>query len=93
MGGEYGSTTGKKRKVNWLNTNRLIKAINLTGCNILIISKVDVLNKLNIFKILENDKVINLKRINNIKRYIENKLKLECPFLKNIIYSNNPCNI
>lgn len=50
LGGEYGSTTGRKRIVNWLNFGKLIKAINLSGCNKVIINKCDILEKLGIFK-------------------------------------------
>ena len=45
-GSEYGVTTGRRRKVNWLNLDRLIKSINVTGCTHTIISKCDVLSEI-----------------------------------------------
>jgi adenylosuccinate synthase len=52
LGGEYGSTTGRKRIVNWLNFGKLIESINLSGATHLIINKCDVLQTLGTFKIV-----------------------------------------
>ena len=52
VGQEYGTTTGRRRKVNWLNLNKLIHAINVSGTTHIVISKNDVLVDLNIFKII-----------------------------------------
>ena len=58
VGKEFGVTTNRRRKVNWLNICKLIKAINVTGTTSLIISKVDVLEQVNIFKLIDADNVI-----------------------------------
>lgn len=47
-GNEYGTTTGRKRKVNWLNLDKLILAINVSGTTV-VISKNDVLQKVQVF--------------------------------------------
>lgn len=44
-GQEYGTTTGRRRLVNYLNMDKLISAINLTGINSLVINKADVLKE------------------------------------------------
>ena len=49
LGKEYGVTTGRKRKVNWLNVDLLIKAVNISGTTHLVISKIDILKQLNIY--------------------------------------------
>jgi adenylosuccinate synthase len=54
-GQEYGSTTGRKRIVNYLNVRKLLEAINLSGCNKIIINKCDVFEKLKINKLLINE--------------------------------------
>ncbi len=53
-GKEFGTTTGRKRLVNYLNMPKLLQAINLSGVNKLIINKCDVLEKLNINKLWIN---------------------------------------
>ena len=42
VGNEFGVTTGRKRRVNWLNMDKLIKTINFSGTTHFIISKVDI---------------------------------------------------
>jgi adenylosuccinate synthase len=48
-GDEYGATTGRPRKVNWLNMERVIQAININGVTNLIINKTDILEEVGIF--------------------------------------------
>lgn len=87
-GKEYGVTTGRKRKTNWLNLDKLIKSINISGTNIVIISKIDVLKKLNLFKLYHFSKLIKFDNFNIMKYYINTILKKECN-LDKIIYSDN----
>jgi adenylosuccinate synthase len=49
-GGEFGATTGRKRKVRWLDLDGVIKAININGVTNLIINKADILQEVNVFK-------------------------------------------
>jgi adenylosuccinate synthase len=53
-GKEFGTTTGRKRLVNYLNVPKLLEAINLSGVTKLIINKCDVLESLGIYKLLIN---------------------------------------
>ena len=50
IGGEMGTTTGRKRLVNWLNLKKLVEAINLSGVTKLIINKCDVLEEVGEFR-------------------------------------------
>jgi adenylosuccinate synthase len=50
IGGEMGTTTGRKRLVNWLNLKKLVEAINLSGVTKLIINKCDVLKQVGEFR-------------------------------------------
>ena len=88
-GKEYGTTTGRMRKVNWLNLDKLITAVNISGCTDLIISKVDVLEKLNFYKIIYRDTINNFENMNDMKNFIMEILNNKCSMLKNIVYSNN----
>ena len=88
VGNEFGTTTGRARKVNWLDVDRLVRAINISGCNNIVISKTDVLEKVGKFKILNND--IEYRNLEELKKEIKEKLLPNCPLLKRIIYSNSP---
>ena len=90
LGKEVGTTTGRKRKTNWLNLDKLISSINLTGTNIVIISKMDIIEKLKIYKIISNRSVVMFSNLDYMKEEITNKLKLNCPLLKNILFSSHP---
>lgn len=88
-GKEFGTTTGRMRKVNWLNLDKLIQAINTTGTTDIIISKVDVLEIVSIFKLIHYRKLQIFNSIDSMKEYININLINNCKYLKNIIYSDN----
>jgi adenylosuccinate synthase len=90
LGKEFGSTTGRKRIVNWLRLNHLKQAIKISGTNKVIINKCDILQEINIYKlILDNDKdgpnFIQFNDFSNMKEYITNELKEYCE----VIFSGN----
>ena len=93
LGEEYGTTTGRKRIVNWLNMDKLITAINLSGTTDLIISKVDILYKLKLFKIIILDTLQSFDTISDMISFINDALRSKCILLKEIIYSDNPHDI
>ena len=71
VGEEFGVSTGRQRTANWLNLDKLISSINLSGCTTIVISKVDILDKLGLFKFyykekLELFKVFSLHNANSI---------------------------
>lgn len=88
FGEEFGSTTGRKRLVNWLRIKKLIDAINISGTTKLIINKCDILKKLNIFKLIENDKIISFSSFEEIRSYLIRSIKLNCISCKEIIFSD-----
>lgn len=69
-GAEYGSTTGRKRLVNWLNLNKLLAAIKLSGCTELIVNKCDVLEKVGVFKVIHKNACVEFKTFGEMKQYI-----------------------
>ena len=89
IGKEYGTTTGRIRKTQWLNLDKLIKAINISGTNNIIISKIDVLEIVGKFKYIYNEKLNVCKNMNEMKSEISKNLMRECKFLKNINYSGD----
>lgn len=87
-GEEYGTTTGRMRKVNWLNLDKLIYAITVTGSNTIVMSKEDVLTKTGLYKLYHNQTLLSFNTIKDIKSYIHNILCNECKCIKEIIFSN-----
>ena len=87
-GNEFGTTTGRARKVNWLNLEKLEEAINVSGTTHLIISKIDVLEKLGYYRILHlSEPLLNMKELQD---YITLYLREQCPLLQDIIFSSSP---
>ena len=93
LGGEIGTTTGRIRKTNWLNIDKLIVAINISGSTDILISKVDVIEKLGIFKAFHNDRLIHFNFIENMKDYIISTLTSNCPLLNKINFSGSAIDI
>jgi len=90
IGKEFGETTGRPRKIGYLDMNRLVNSINQVGISTLFINKIDVLNELNIFKVIIDDKIIEYDTIyemqNNINSYLESHTQIN---RENIYYSGN----
>jgi len=86
LGEEYGSTTGRKRLVNWLNLDKLIYAINKSGINKIIFNKCDILEKIKIYKIQYSGKVLEFNSIEDMKYFINSKIKKT---VKSITYSGD----
>ena len=94
LGKEYGVTTGRKRKVNWLNIDKLIKAINISGTTHLVISKIDVLIEAGIFKMIYNGEIIQFDTFINLKSFLTNTITNKTNLnTDNIIFSNTPYKI
>jgi adenylosuccinate synthase len=72
LGQEYGSTTGRKRLVNWLNLNKLKEAVKISGATKLIINKCDILQKMNKYKLFLNNNLYNLSDFIQMKNIIKN---------------------
>ena len=75
LGNEYGVTTGRKRQVRYLDLNRLIKAINQSGTNILVLQKWDILQEVD----------FNLHNQSPFCYYFNGK-KIVCPGIEKMIY-------
>ena len=82
-------TTGRKRKVNWLNLDKLIKSINISGTTHCIISKTDILDRANIFKLYYKDNLQEFTSLNEMRNFISETISDECRYIDKIIYSDN----
>jgi adenylosuccinate synthase len=93
IGEEYGNTTGRPRTVNWLNVDKLIEAISVSGTDILVISKLDILTKINKFKLIYGGITVSFRSIGEMKFKLEMIIMTNCRGINNIIYSNDPYNV
>ena len=57
VGGEYGTTTGRPRRVGWLDLVQLKMAVRINGLTSLAITKIDILNNLPTIKVCTGYKV------------------------------------
>lgn len=90
-GREYGVTTGRKRKVNWLNLDLLINAINKSGSNKIIVNKCDILKEVGLFKLFFNSELKEFVSFSDMKQFIQFKLEENCEdTIEEIIFSANP---
>lgn len=89
-GQEFGTTTGRRRKVNYLNLDKLIYALRIGGGNILVMSKCDILSELGIFKLFYHKELINFSSLEEMKSFIELKVKEKCIDVEEIYFSSNP---
>jgi adenylosuccinate synthase len=80
LGNEFGATTGRPRKVKWLNLDKLQEAIEVSGTNILYLNKGDILVQANIYKLYHNNVLNNFDNITEMCNYIKNAINCEIIF-------------
>lgn len=93
IGRELGVTTGRPRKVRWLDVDMLIKAINISGTTNLIMNKCDVLQeveKLGNIKYIYKNSDRNVESVECMKMEVTEIIRDKCPIIKEIIYSYSP---
>lgn len=92
LGNEIGVTTGRRRKIRFLDVNRLINSINRTGTTILVLQKWDILESLG----PEACRYFYKRQLCNpgfrMRIEIIKILTSHCPTLKKIIMSASPTN-
>ena len=93
IGEEYGTTTGRKRKVKFLNIDRLLEAIYKSGTTHLILSKEDVLQECKIFKLEHQGEIKSFSNLGEMKNYINRVIRNKNNFIQDILYSYSPKNV
>lgn len=89
-GNEFGTTTGRARKVDFLNLDKLITAINTSGTTSIIFNKGDILVKCGIYKLYFGETVIEFDDLENMEDYIVGILDDLTDLGDSIWFSNNP---
>jgi len=90
LGQEYGTTTGRRRIVNWLNLDYLIRAINISGTTNLIISKCDVIDQVGVFRLIFLNQLFDFKDLNEMKAFITQIIREKCSFIEQVDFSFSP---
>ena len=75
VGEEFGSTTGRLRKCNWLNLQGLIRAIRVNGITHVVFSKVDVLRKVGTWAVLSQGIVKQFETEKAMKLFLLDRMK------------------
>jgi adenylosuccinate synthase len=89
-GKEFGATTGRKRKIRWLNLDDVIKAININGVTELIINKLDIMENVGVFKMVKNGNLSNYETIDRFKAEVESTIYLHSTSVQKIVWSMTP---
>jgi len=90
IGQEYGVTTGRRRKVNWLNLDYLCKAIRITGVTDLVVSKCDVLEEAGTYKLYHGEQLHTFGTIEEMKSYVYGAVRDCSEIINSIIFSSSP---
>jgi len=89
IGEEFGSTTGRKRIVNWLNLNKLITAVKISGTTKLIVNKCDVLEKIHTYKLFQNNNLYKFNTMQSMQSFIKSQLNYSLNDFVEILFSGN----
>jgi adenylosuccinate synthase len=91
VGNEFGATTGRPRKVNWMNLDRVIMAANMNGITRVIISKIDVLREVNHYGVIyDGERVMQFDDEYRFKNFVEGVLQDSCNYNFRIVWSETP---
>lgn len=70
-GEEFGATTGRPRQCNWLDLDKLKRAITVNGVTDLVLNKVDVMRRLGMWKLITDGQVREFTTETEMKDFIE----------------------
>jgi adenylosuccinate synthase len=92
LGQEYGATTGRKRQIDWLNLDDIIKAARINGVTHLVINKLDILTQVEM-KLYHNNKLHEFTLEEQFTSYIKDIIVQECEEIKEVVFSITPLGI
>jgi adenylosuccinate synthase len=90
LGKEYGVTTGRRRKVNWMNLDNLIYAAEVTGTTHLVMNKCDIMEEFGTFKLFHNDSIVEFSNLAQMRGFIEDKIEDRVTNIKEVLFSYSP---
>lgn len=77
LGNEYGTTTGRPRRVGWLYLPELRYSVKLNGCNKLILTKMDLLKDIKDYRICDSGIVYENLTKEKIVEILERELEVK----------------
>ena len=92
VGKEFGTTTGRRRTVNYLNLDKLIQAINMSGTTHLIISKVDIVDEVGVFKYYFQNTLHTCDNLDCMKSCLVDLLRIQT-CIEDVVFSSKPTEI
>ena len=90
VGREYGVTTGRRRKCNWLNLDMLMNAAKISGATSIIMNKVDILEQTGFFRLFHNDVLKSFDTFGDFKRYVIAQFMVQGIPINDFIFSKHP---
>jgi len=93
VGNEFGATTGRPRKVNWMNLDRVIQAMKINGVSNIFINKADVLQEVGKFGVVYDAVLYNFETYANFNRFVTDVLYEHSNNNTTIIWSLTPNDI
>jgi len=75
LGHEYGTTTGRKRRVGWLDLDAINNACEINGVDKCIMTKLDILSHLDIYKLIHNGEEQSFDNKKSFMNYLSNNIK------------------
>lgn len=89
VGEEFGATTGRVRQCNWMNLDRLKKAVRMNGVTDLVLNKMDVLRSVGQWKVYGDDRLLEFKNEEEVKSWITSYMHMSSAQLTNIYFSGD----
>lgn len=90
VGNEFGATTGRPRKVNWLNLDSVLPAMHVNGVTDLIINKMDVLDEVESFGVIHDNFVRRFTAADKLIQFVNGVLHEQSYRHLRIIWSKTP---
>lgn len=74
IGEEFGSTTGRRRQVNWMNMQTLERAININGVTHIVFNKTDVLREVGQWAVIEQGSAVPFESEQAMTDFLRSRL-------------------
>lgn len=89
LGNEYGATTGRKRQIDWLDLNELLKSARINGVTDVVINKIDILDTLKKYRYYRDGQLKYLNE-SSFRMFIKELLMNTCPTVNKVTFSSTP---
>ena len=92
IGNEYGATTGRKRQIDWLDLDELLKSARINGVTDVVLNKLDILQQVNDFRFYRDGQLKFLNEV-SFQFTVQELLKNTCPTVQTVKFSTTPNSI